>query len=300
MTQRVAYDEFSYFADNASEAGLPYDGPPVVRRDRLDLPDGRWLSGLLWGEGPPEVVFLHGGAQNAHTWDTVLLALGVPALALDLPGHGHSGAPQGGATDTRTNAPDIAAAIRHWAPDARGVTGMSLGGMTTLALVEHAPEVAKKTVIVDVTPGVDGPKSTLIGNFINGPASFPSFEEILARTKEYNPTRTESSLARGILHNAEQQEDGSWVWRYRRHSDIGAGGGQPDFSSLWSVVDGLTQPSLLVRGMRSESVVDDKDEAEWLTRSSQAWAVRVQEAGHSLQGDTPLEFARILKDFYGF
>ncbi len=37
------------------------------------------------------MVFLHGGGQNAHTWDTVILGLGVPALAIDLPGHGRSG-----------------------------------------------------------------------------------------------------------------------------------------------------------------------------------------------------------------
>ena len=40
--------------------------------------------------------------------------------------------------------------------------------------------------------------------------------DLLARTIEFNPTRTESSLRQGILHNAMQLEDGSWVWRYAR------------------------------------------------------------------------------------
>ena len=48
------------------------------------------VSALAWGEGAPEIVLLHGGAQNAHTWDTVALALDRPLLAIDLPGHGHS------------------------------------------------------------------------------------------------------------------------------------------------------------------------------------------------------------------
>ena len=30
------------------------------------------------------------------------------------------------------------------------------------------------------------------------------------------PSRSESSLRRGILHNALQRDDGSWVWRYAR------------------------------------------------------------------------------------
>lgn len=55
--------------------------------ERIDT-DG--VSALRWGSEAPRVVFLHGGAQNAHTWDTVVLGLGEPALAVDLPGHGRS------------------------------------------------------------------------------------------------------------------------------------------------------------------------------------------------------------------
>ena len=33
MADRVPYDEFAYFHENAEEFGLPYDGPPVVRRE---------------------------------------------------------------------------------------------------------------------------------------------------------------------------------------------------------------------------------------------------------------------------
>ena len=38
------------------------------------------MSALLWGIDSPEIVFVHGGAQNAHTWDTVALALGRSAV----------------------------------------------------------------------------------------------------------------------------------------------------------------------------------------------------------------------------
>ena len=51
MQERVPYDEFSMFHENAEEFGLPYDGPPVVRRERTDLGDGRQLSSLVWGDG---------------------------------------------------------------------------------------------------------------------------------------------------------------------------------------------------------------------------------------------------------
>jgi pimeloyl-ACP methyl ester carboxylesterase len=297
--ERIEYDEFAYFADNASEFGIPYDGPPTVRRERVEVAPGRSLSALVWGEGAPEIVFLHGGAQNAHTWDTVALALDRPIVALDLPGHGHSDGGANGSLDLRSNAADVATAVRSLAPDAAAVVGMSLGGMTALTLADIAPDLVRKLVLVDVTPGVDGPKAQSIVQFIDGPESFPSFEEILARTIEFNPTRTESSLRRGILHNAEQLEDGSWVWRYRRFREPGEVGSHPDFTDLWDAVSRLTMPVMLVRGMREQSVVDDADEAELVRRRPEARIEHVEEAGHSVQGDTPVELAQLITDFVG-
>jgi pimeloyl-ACP methyl ester carboxylesterase len=299
---RVPYDEFGLFADNASEFGLPYDGPPTVRRELVAVDTERRLSALVWGSDRPELVFLHGGAQNAHTWDTVAMALDRPLVCIDLPGHGHSDGGRHGQLDLTDNAADIAVVIRALAPDARAVIGMSLGGMTTIALARDAPELVRSMVLVDITPGVTAEKAKAITDFVNGPASFPSFDELLARTMEHNPTRSEASLRRGILHNAEQRADGSWVWRYARHRQVGPGAEQPlrpetDRGELWDVIAGLTVPVLLVRGMRPQSVVDDSDEAELVRRLPSARVVHVAEAGHSVQGDAPLELARIIDDF---
>jgi len=305
VTERVEYDELSYFHENASEYGIPYDGPPDVRRERIELDDGRAMSALVWGTSAPELVLVHGGAQNAHTWDTVALALGRPLLAVDLPGHGHSDGPrEGHGTDPVSNAADIAAVVSALAPDAAAVVGMSLGGLTSLALAASHPALVRKLVLVDVTPGVTGNKAAQIIAFVNGPESFPSFDEILARTIQFNPTRTEASLRRGILHNAVQQEDGSWVWRHARHRTMrppaeGAEGDAPrlDASVLWDAVSGYAGPLMLVRGMREQSVVTDEDEAELLKRKPDARVEHVAEAGHSVQGDTPLELAALLEDF---
>ena len=299
--ERVPYDEFSMFHENAEEFGLPYDGPPTVRRESVEVSPGRSLSALVWGEAEPELVFLHGGAQNAHTWDTVAMALGRPLVALDLPGHGHSDGGREGIVGVEANAEDVAVAIRALAPNAQAVIGMSLGGMTTIALADHAPDLVRKVVLVDVTPGVNESKSSTIAEFINGPESFDSFDDLLARTIEYNPTRTEASLRRGILHNAEQREDGSWVWRYQRFRALEPaaeeGGGHPDFRNLWDAVSRIKVPVLLARGMREQSVVDDDDEVELLRRLPDARVEHFEEAGHSLQGDTPVELAQSIEKF---
>ena len=146
--ERIPYDEFSMFHENAEEFGLPYDGPPAVRRASADLGDGRSLSALVWGEREPELVLLHGGAQNAHTWDTVAMALGRPLVALDLPGHGHSDGGKNGYLDVASNADDVAIAIEALAPNSRAVVGMSLGGATTLALSADEVELELCQVLV--------------------------------------------------------------------------------------------------------------------------------------------------------
>ena len=307
MVERIAYDEFGLFAENAAEFGLPYPGPPTVRRVSVEVTGGRRVSALVWGERPAELVLVHGGAQNAHTWDTVAMALGRPLVAVDLPTHGHSddaGPLADGELRVDSLAADVAIAVRALAPEARAVVGMSLGGMTSICLADQAPDLVRKLILVDVTPGVNAEKAKAITDFVNGPATFADFDAILARTIEHNPTRTVSSLRRGILHNAIQLEDGSWVWRHQRFSrpDAGSGGTRQarpraDQAVLWDRLGAVTAPVMLVRGMRPQSVVDDADEAELLRRLPGARVEHVAEAGHSVQGDTPVELAALIETF---
>jgi pimeloyl-ACP methyl ester carboxylesterase len=44
-------------------------------------------------------------------------------------------------------------------------------------------------------------------------------------------------------------------------------------------------------------VVDDADEAELVHRRPDARIEHVANAGHSVQGDTPIELARLIADF---
>ena len=301
MSERVAYDEFSMFHENAEEYGIAFDGPPAVRREQVEVAPGRSLSALVWGTTPPELVLLHGGGQNAHTWDTVALALDRPLVAIDLAGHGHSDPiPDGEAVDHASGARDVATAIRALAPEARVVTGMSLGGLITIALYAHAPELVRRMALIDITPGVTREKAKAISAFINGPVGFDSFDDILARTIEHNPTRTVSSLRRGVLHNAKQLDDGTWVWRYARGRGLpprDEAAAMQEYAALWDVVSSIEVPLLLARGMRPQSVVDDADEAELLRRCPHAQVEHFQEAGHSIQGDMPIELAAALKSF---
>ncbi len=291
------FDEFSLLHENAEEVGLAWTGPPAVSRRTVPLEDGRHLSALVWGDAPPELVLIHGGGQNAHTWDTVALALRRPLVAVDLPGHGHSSWRDDGLYDPVHNAADVAVAVRELAPDATAVVGMSLGGLTSIALAAREPALVRRLALVDVTPGVNEEKSKEIAAFIRGPESFESFDVLLERTVAFNPTRSVSSLRRGILHNAVELEGGRWAWRHH----FGRGGGFEghvaiDFKALWDDVSAIKVPILLLRGGLSP-VVDDADVAEFVRRQPAARVVVVDGAGHSIQGDQPLALARLVEDF---
>jgi len=101
-------------------------------------------------------------------------------------------------------------------------------------------------------------------------------------------------LRRGLLHNAEGLADGTWAWRHH----LGRGGLEsPDptrFHSLWDDLGAITVPVTLARGGDSP-VVDDADVAELRRRLPQAKVVVVPGAGHSIQGDKPVELAGLIR-----
>ena len=88
------------------------------------------------------------------------------------------------------------------------------------------------------------------------------------------------------------------MWRYARHrrpaTPPQAAG--LDFGPLWDVLSGGTRAGDARAGMRPQSVVDDADEAELLRRQPDARVEHV-EAGHSVQGDTPVELAGLIGEF---
>jgi pimeloyl-ACP methyl ester carboxylesterase len=286
-----SYDEFSLFHENIDEWDLNVTIPPV-QRFFIAVDGLRQLSGLRWGGGEPEFVLVHGGAQNAHTFDTVALALQRPLVALDLPGHGHSDPSPYGNSAIAMHARDLARAIEQLTTTPVPLVGMSLGGLTSILVARERPDLVSTLVLIDITPGVNADKARHITNFVNGPATFDNFDELLARTIEHNPTRSVSSLRRGILHNAVQRSDGTWVWRHQQHgpSTLEA----PPVSDLWDTLGSLTMPVTLVRGMARGSVVDDEDVAELLSRVPEATIVTVEGAGHSVQGDQPVVLAKVL------
>jgi pimeloyl-ACP methyl ester carboxylesterase len=294
------YDEFGMLADNAAEAGLTLSALPPVTRTSFTLADGQTMSALAWGDAQPELVLLHGGGQNAHTWDTLALALGRPLLAVDLPGHGHSGRRPDRDYGPWRNAEAVAAVMEEAAPAARAVVGMSLGGSTLIRLAATRRDLVRRAVIVDVTPN-SGVRSRALAPaergavaLVSGPPTYDSFETMAAAAVAASPARPRSAVERGVRHNARRLPDGRWTWRYDLFGERPAPVG--DHSGLWADVPAITVPVLLVLGADSP-FTGEEDVAEFRRRLPAARVEVVPGAGHAIQSDQPLALARLIEDF---
>jgi pimeloyl-ACP methyl ester carboxylesterase len=299
MTEAAAYDEFGLLGDNAAEVRLPFTAPPTVTRRDFEVGPEQRVSAIVWGEADPELVLLHGGGQNAHTWDTVALALGRPLVAIDLPGHGHSGRRQDRDYGPWRNAAAVAAVMDAAAPRAAAVVGMSLGGVTAIRLAATRPDLVRKLVIVDVTPQVEDPTRQLgqadrgAVALVTGPPVYDSFDAMAAAAIAASPRRPRSAVERGVRHNSVQLPDGRWTWRYDLFDRPA---GLADFSPLWADVSAITAPIMLVRGGESK-FVRDEDVAEFVRRQPGLRIEVVPDSGHAVQSDQPLDLTRMIDDF---
>ncbi len=300
MTPTAPYDEFGLLAENAAEAGLPFPGPPAVRRQSFTVTACQAVSAIIWGTAEPELVLLHGGGQNAHTWDTVALALGRPLIAIDLPGHGHSDRRADRDYGPWRNAEAVAAVLDEAAPNAAAVVGMSLGGVTAIRLAAARPDLVRKAVIIDVTPQVQeatrGMSKADRGAvaLVSGPPVFDSFEAIAAAAVAASPRRPRSAVERGVRHNAVELPDGRWTWRYDLFGKLPAS--QFDFTALWQDVSAIDAPVMLVRGGDSKFVTDN-DVVEFRRRMPGVRTEVVADAGHAIQSDQPLALTALISGF---
>ena len=301
------YDEFGLLHENIAEWDLPIVELPPVARGYVDDEAGR-LSFIRWGDGMPRIVFLHGGGQNAHTWDTVALALGEPAIAFDLPGHGRSARRDDRDYGPWCNAAAVARAIDREIGEPVAVVGMSLGGATTIRLASIRPDLCRCVVIVDISPQVNDPSREMTtmerGSvaLIGGPPTYDSFDEMADAAIALSPHRGASGVRRGVRHNAYRRADGRWTWRYDLFGpppgEVTDEGTRQwaDFATLWEDVSAIQAPAMLVRGGLSKYVLDE--DVDEMRRRLPALRVEVVDgAGHAVQSDRPLALVALLRSF---
>lgn len=275
------------------EIVLPEERHVILRRMRF-----RYLD---WGaRGKPVVLFIHGGGLTAHTWDLpcLLLRHEYHCLAIDLRGHGDSEWSPEMDYGLEAHAGDVEALVDLLDLDRLAVVGMSLGGLTAIAYAGgHAGRLGA-LVVVDVGPQMRIEGSRRIAEFIAAPAEFDSVDDAVERALSFNPRRDPRLLRKSLLHNLRRGPDGKLTWKHdRRHR------GKIDLDdwarrrrALWAEVPKISCPTLVVRGARSD-VFHDEDAAKLADALPRGEWVRIEDAGHTVQGDNPKALVAALRRF---
>ncbi|WP_336647894.1 alpha/beta fold hydrolase [Microbacterium sp. MMO-10] len=301
----LASEETSEFSFLAGQARALHVEVPPVRRVSLPLPDGRTLSALRYGDDPVEVTLLHGAGLNAHTWDTTVLALGRPALSIDLAGHGDSSWREDADYTGRTLAADVIEALRIWTDRPQVLVGQSLGGLTAAAVAAHAPELVRDLIVVDITPGVD--QSV-------GPAALREFyrvvdgasrDELVDRAQQFGFGGSRDDTARGVFLNTRVRPDGRVEWKHHfahiaarlltaAPSDVASPAATTGILGEhgWSDLGAAAAPIALVRA--SHGFVSEDAEAEFRTRVPSAQVLHL-DGSHNLQETAPTALAEIIR-----
>jgi pimeloyl-ACP methyl ester carboxylesterase len=276
---------------------------------RLPVTQGLSLHALEWSREGTLLLFLHGFGNDAHVWDwcAPTFAPHYRVVALDHRGHGQSDRDPETRYDHETMAHDVAAAMDALGAARAVIVGHSLGGRVAMRFAGMHPERLAGLVIVDSAPELDARGTTRIRLDVQQQdpsfASLSDYEKVLQR--QYPVTKPEM-LNKLAGHWAQQRPDGRFELRLDPAFMRGRSGqseeelarwSETEAKHLWSALEKLPCPALVVRGAASDVLsadVADKMADDVLKNGKLEVVAR---AGHSVMLDNPEAFEKALAGF---
>jgi 2-succinyl-6-hydroxy-2,4-cyclohexadiene-1-carboxylate synthase len=245
--------------------------------------------------GAPALLLLHGFMGSRRDWNPVVAALALThrCIAVDLPGHGETGAPE----DESLWTPDgCVAALAGMLRAAGGgsVVGYSLGGRLALQLAIEHPSVVGRAVIISASPGIAGEC---------GRGQRRTMDEGLARRLETQGLESflDDWYRLPLFAALREHPRFPQVLERRRRNDprllarslraMGAGSQRP----LWRDLPGLATPLLLLTGERDPKFTDIAFDT--VARCPRGEAVVQRGRGHALVEEDPEAVAREAEAF---
>ena len=282
----------------ARQKGVPFtfENAPTDQSVRVN---GMAFHYLEWGEpGRPVIVMLHGGGQQAHSWDFVSLPLSehYHILALDQRGHGDSDWAADGDYSIEAHQSDIDGLVAALGLSGFHLIGHSMGGRNSYVWASRNPGTLRSLVIVDTGPVAQAHGRNRIQNFRELPDELDSFEEFAARVQEYTGRSREQTLG-ALQYSIRRRADGKWSWKYDKLLRTpGRQGPTWSEEQLWAAVRKIDCPTLVTRGGDSDIFA-----AETMRQMEQVIpncaTVTIPNAGHLVAGDNPVDFLAAVKGF---
>ncbi len=249
-----------------------------------------------WGnEGAPPMLLVHGGRDHCRNWDWVAQAFrgDYHIIAPDLRGHGDSQWSMGGSYTLPEYVYDIAQLVHQKNMAPVTILSHSLGGMISLQYAGLYPEKVKSLVAIEGLGASPAMLAKTAGKSIDErlddwveelrklsgrtPRRYASLEDAFRRMQEENPHLTEEQARHLTVHGANQNEDGSYSWKFDNYVRVFRPYGltQEQVRHLWSRI---TCPTLLIRG--TESWASDPEADGRMAHFQNATLANIEGAGH--------------------
>lgn len=298
-------DELEHLALAARISGIDVDivlpESKEVTRERMRLHYLDWDTPRPGTAGRPPIVFLHGAALNAHTWDVVCLLLRGHhhCYALDQRGHGESAWAEDADYSGDAHRGDIEAFVDHLGLNQFVLVGHSMGGFNAFNYAFHNSHRLAALVLVDAGPSMLTKGARRIVDFVSETAESDSLEQIMEKAVAFNPRRDPRLLRHSLLHNFRQRADGKWVRKTDLRMWHGNGNRTQQREKLmeqFRQASRVTCPTLIVQGGLSD-VFTLEDAQKLATSFPHGRYAQVADAGHTVQGDNPRILAQALSKF---
>jgi esterase len=302
MSIRLPHDqELEHLQLAVDISKTPVDEVVVADRHHAVV-DGFRLHYLDWGKrGLPPIVFLHGGALNAHTWDVVCLALRAEhhCIAVDQRGHGDSEWSPTLDYTPEAHRRDVLGLVDQLGFERFLLVGQSMGALNSFTFATEHSDRLRGLVLIDAGPTIRMNGAEKIGEFVNATAEIDSLDAALEQALKFNPLRDPRLLRRGLLYNYRQLPSGKWARKHDMRHWIGSEmkDRAKRHQSSWQQLERVTCPTLVVRGAISDVFLDEDAEGFAMRLPNARWT-KVEGAGHTVQGDNPRGLVEALRDFF--
>jgi len=285
----------------ARVAGVTFSTEAVPEDRFVEANDMRFHY-LDWGNpDKPDMLLLHGFAQQCHSWDFVALAFTdkFHVRALDLRGHGDSDWAPDGDYSPEAQQNDIKGVVQEIGLKDFVLMGLSMGGRNSFTYASNHPDEVRALVIVDAGPENLQSGSQNIRQFVQQDDELDSIDAFVERVIAYNPRRDPVQLRGSLVHNLKQLPNGKWTWKYDsalRGSSRRMGHDPAMTERLWGYLENLTCPTLVVKGEQSDIMAADTA-ANMHKRIPNGQLATVPKAGHLVMGDNPAGFEEAVTEF---
>jgi pimeloyl-ACP methyl ester carboxylesterase len=155
----------------------------------------------------------------------------------------------------------------------------------------------ERLVIVDIGPDISPEGLKRVRDMMaSAPEAIPSEDWAVEYVRRLNPLYDPAELRHRVRHGLRRLPDGTLTWKYSRGLRDMMREGRRDPVDLWEPLRRIPCPTLVIRG--SESDILSPEVAKKMTEAlREGRLVEIPRGGHTVPGDRPEEFDRIVRSF---